>query len=412
MAAWGARQSLRTRYAAHTVSELDQLEAAVEAKECEVAALKKQVEQMTRFLAATRTAATNRRMREARGDSDAAKPVMPTGLAKTLAKTKKKFLSSAGAEVWDVHEGGPVCPKGENVIEEWQHNVIAQSEMAQRMRAHVDEQKKALETQTSHRKAQETALFSSQVASLKLRAEAQQAEARVQRLANELKRVYQAVPDTIKQKIGPAISETREDKKETEIKALRIEHHTEFFKFMECDKIHHESEICQKKLTENDQDITLARQVLNRGRYFADSSVQHTQAAQMALDALHDRWARFVAAGYAAGELTVKDDLGQRSDDADCVMQRATLSVTALTSLIHTLQSGAASLHTDLADMHGHADRADVHGHLDADSLCPTPVDARSMVMEDGSGLVSSLSKRTGLSASPEVMAEDFHKHL
>ena len=44
--AFGAREGLRKRYAAHTVSEIKQLEAAVKAKEEEVVALKKQVEQM------------------------------------------------------------------------------------------------------------------------------------------------------------------------------------------------------------------------------------------------------------------------------------------------------------------------------------------------------------------------------
>lgn len=341
LAAWSTRDALRKTYAAHTVSELEQLEADVEAKEKEVAALKKQVDQMTRFLAATRAAAQSRRMREQEPERAQPMPMnVPTNLVGVLAKTKKTFMTNAGAAMWETDRevGG-----GTNVIEEWQNTILQQSEMAQRMRAHVDEQKRALEQQTSHRKAQETALFSSQVSSLKMRAEAQSAEARVQRLAEELKRVYQTMPESVVKKVQRDIDAVRTEHEVTEVEHLRLEHNIQFFKFMDCPRIHHETEVCQQKISECQEDVNNAHKVLEKGRWFTDSCMQHTKAAKVALDALHDRWARFVAAGYPAGELTVRDDTGARSEDADCILHRATLSVTALSSLIDTLHTGSGS---------------------------------------------------------------------
>lgn len=125
---------------------------------------------------------------------------------------------------------------------------------------------------------------------------------------------------------------------------------SEFFKFLDTDSIQEESEACKKRSDEIEDHITLAHRVLERGRWFAESGVQHSKSAQTAINALHDRWARFAAAGHPAGELTIKDASGERSDDADCILQRATISVTALTELIAILHKGDAGLHKAMQD--------------------------------------------------------------
>jgi len=342
-AAWGARENLRRRYADHTDAELEQLEAAVQAKEQEVLALRKQVDQMERYLVSTRAAANRRSCRMREGSTDAERPTktnVTTNIASQIVKTKKNFLSSAGAIVWDADDGVPRSPR-ENVIEEWQHSIMRQSEIAQSMRAHVDEQVKALQQQTIQRKAQEAQLFASHAVTLRLRAQAQQTEARVQRLANELRRIYQSLPETIRKKLSTDDGyATREHHKESELTALKVEHHSEFFKFLDTDSIQEESKTCQKRISEMEEHTVLAHRVLERGRWFGETGVQHARAARVAIDALHDRWARFAAAGHPAGELTLKDN---PTDDADCILQRATLSVNALTELIDILHKGDPS---------------------------------------------------------------------
>merc|ERR1712023_409846 len=116
----------------------------------------------------------------------------------SIARTKKRLKTVAGLSVWDADD----TPRNarENIVEEWQETIMRQSELAQTMRVHVDEQIKNLQQQTIHRKAQESALFCSQAKALKIRAQAQSSEARVQRLANELKRVYHSLPETIQKK--------------------------------------------------------------------------------------------------------------------------------------------------------------------------------------------------------------------
>jgi len=281
-------------------------------------------------------------MREGRDDSkrNSAKPVSAS-IASTLAKSKKQFLQSAGISVWDADDSFTKTPR-ENVIEEWQNSIVRQSEMSQNMRAHVDEQVKFLQQQTIQRKAQEAALFASHTVALRLRAQAQQTEARVQRLANELKRIYQTLGDTIDRKLKVDGQQHNAQHMESELTALKVEHHSEFFKFLNTQSIQDESEACQKRVMEIDEHIKLAHHTIEHGQTFALSSLQHAKAAHAAIHALHDRWARFSAAGFNAGEMTLKDAHGNVSDEADCILQRATLSVGALSELIGLMGRGEA----------------------------------------------------------------------
>lgn len=340
-ACWHVRENLRKRYAAHTDSELDELEAAVKAKEQEVVALRKQVEQMERFLAATNAAAARRVHRLKHPNEDRNKEKASSSVASIIVKTQKRFLSAAGANAWETDDGVPRSTK-ENVIEEWQSEMLRQAEKAQSMRAHVDEQIKLLQQQTVQRKAQEAALFASHSTALRLRAQTHQMEARVQRLANELKRVYQTLPETIQLKLCTEGAVTRSHHKETELRALAVEHHSEFFKYMDPGKIREEAESAESRIADIEEQTILAHQVIERGKWFAESGVQHAKSATAAMNALHDRYSRFEAAGHPAGQLTIKDSAGNESNDADCILQRATLSVKALEELIEILHQGDA----------------------------------------------------------------------
>merc|ERR1719409_731082 len=117
---------------------------------------------------------------------------------------------------------------------------------------------------------------------LRLRAQAQQTEARVQRLANELRRIYQSLPETIQKKLSSEDDNvTRQQHKDSELTALRVEHDSEFFKFMDTDRIQDESESCQKRISEIEEQTILAHRVLERGRWLAESGVNHGRAAKV-----------------------------------------------------------------------------------------------------------------------------------
>jgi len=351
MVAWGVREELGNRFATHTDAELEELEAAVESREQEVLMLSKQVEQAERQLSSTR-AACERRAQRQRGEGGSKdkknggsiKPKLGT----VMANTKDALMSSAGATVWDADEsaGAKICsgstPNKKNAIEEWQHAILRMNEISQSLRVHVDEQARGLHQQTVQRKAQESQLFSTHVATLKVRSQALSSEARVQRLANELSRLYHCLPETMHRKLhGDAESiDTRKYNAVCEVRSLKVENHGEFFKFLDCEKIQDESDCCQKKIAEFEELINLAHQVLEKGQWFAESGVSHADAAEVAINALHDRWARFSAAGHPAGELTIKDNAGEKPDDADCILHRATLSVRALTALNDSLLRG------------------------------------------------------------------------
>jgi len=343
--AWNVRQSLRRKYDKHTESELAHLEAAVQAKEHEVASLRKQVEQMERYLAATQAAAARRSHRiqtrtEAPGSPIAStnSKVSPGGLANQLVKTKNLFLSAVGAKVWEADDGIHRSNR-ENVIEEWQHSIVRQSEISTTMRQHVDEQAKVLQQQTVQRKAQEAALFTSHSISLRLRAQVHQTEARVQRLANELKRVYKTLPETIQKKLESEGKVARKHHMELDFEDLKFQHRPEFFKYMECDGVQSESEACLKRIAEVEEQIVVADRVLAKGRWFAEASIQHARTAQTAIAALHDRFERFTEAGYTVSDLTLLDShKGDTSNDAESVLQRATLAVHAINEFTEVIQ--------------------------------------------------------------------------
>jgi hypothetical protein len=340
-AAWEVREQLRKRYAKHTDSEIDQLEAAVQAKEQEVVSLRKQVDQMERYLAATNAAAARRvhRLQAGNKNTNEKEAKGSAAVASAVKKTQNRFLSSAMINNWDADDGVARSTR-ENVIEEWQHEIMRQGEKAQSMRAHVDEQVKLHQQQTVQRKAKEAALFASQTQTLKLRHQTHAMEARVQRLANELKRVYNTLPDMIQVKLSTDGNDMRKQHKEFELRALRVEHHGEFFKFLDPVKIQEETESCQNRIAEIEEHTVLAQEVLERGKWFAESGVQHAKNALTSMNALHERYSRFEQAGHPALQLTIKDANGNESNDADCILQRATLSVNALTELIEILHQG------------------------------------------------------------------------
>jgi hypothetical protein len=211
---------------------------------------------------------------------------------------------------------------------------MRQSELAQTMRAHVDEQIKNLQNQTIQRKSQESALFCSQAKALKIRAQAKASEDRVQRLANELKRVYHSLPETIQKKSDGQMDFQGEQLRESELTALRLEHNSEFCKYLDSNAIQDETKTCINRSIEIEEFIESARNVLVNGQILAEAEVQQAKLAETAINALHDRWSRFIAAGHPAGQLTVHNGTGE---DADCILQRSLLTVKSIVELLQIL---------------------------------------------------------------------------
>lgn len=334
------RENLRKNYASHTDNEREQLEAAVRARELEVASLKKQVEEMEHYLDVTRSALASRSCRlQSKGRPQSGRPrrsVLPG--ASALLRTKKALMNNAGLQVTSAEDHGPaeVHRNQSTVMEEWQVTLMRQSEIAQTMRAHVDEQAKNLQQQTVQRKAVEAALFGTNAEILRLRAKTLETEARVQRLANELKRVYAHLPQMIEQRIAsPAILQEKMKNKQRELDAVMAEHHNEFFKYMDNEKLRDESEVYMQSIAEMEQVADKAGRVLARGKHIAEGMVPHIKTLETALGALVDVWGKFASIGHPAGELCLKDSSSSTgSDDATGMLQRASLASASICELM------------------------------------------------------------------------------
>jgi hypothetical protein len=334
---WTVRESLRKRYAAHTDSELEQLQEAVAAREKEVRGLQRQVQQMERYLAATLAAAAHRAQRLQMTEAPSNKVSGTKSNAGTAPSSRKPTVVGLTEAAQDDASKG----KTENVIEEWQDSMMRQGELVQKLRSSLDEQCKALHQQTIRRKALEATLFCSRAMSLKLSAQAQQTEDRVQRMANELKQIYKSMPGAIKKRLGGQNGVCRKNLTETEVMALKAEYYGEFCKYMDEDAIEEETQACAKRITEIDEFVLLAQNVGQRGGKFAEEEMAKFQSAHVAIGALLDRWARFQLAGHAAGELVLKDIVGEKPENADSMLQNTNLCVNKITELLNQLKQNS-----------------------------------------------------------------------
>mmetsp|Transcript_104441 Transcript_104441/g.196659 ORF Transcript_104441/g.196659 Transcript_104441/m.196659 type:complete len:496 (-) Transcript_104441:42-1529(-) len=344
------RDNLRQNFASHTDNEREQLEAEVRAREIEVVTLQKQVEQMEHYLAATRAALARRevRLQNARPVSGRprARSLLPGSSAHAdvtanLAKVKKDFLANTGGSKFDVEDKSDLdAQRKENIMEEWQVSILRQSEIAQTMRIHVDEQAKNLQQQTVQRKSVEAALFGTNAEILRLRTKTQETEARVKRLANELKRVYTNLPEMIQKQIdSPDSIKERRKNKQHDLEDIEIAHHNEFYKYMDNEKLQDESHVCDAKIKEMDEVAKKASQLVARGKAIGEAMAPHVKTLDIALNALVDVFAKLASAGHPAGDICLKDSTtSSGSDDASGILQRASVATAALGDLIEIIR--------------------------------------------------------------------------
>jgi len=149
----------------------------------------------------------------------------------------------AGSAVWDADS--PIAKsKTVDAVEELHQNLVRAMEEDQAMRAQVEDHMRHLDQQTIRRKSAEAGLFNTNADILRLRAQALQQEARVTRLANELRRVYKHLPRVVDQRLAQS-SDARDKMMHQELAHLRETHRQEHFKFMDCHQIDHEHDIIQ-----------------------------------------------------------------------------------------------------------------------------------------------------------------------
>lgn len=280
------REELRRRYAEHSDAEFEELRRQVASREAAVGALRKQVEQLERMLQAARLAAERRAGR---------KPELDRSNTESEAMLFSTFGNlNAPLRVFDADRlRSSVLQRGiiHGTMDEVQQQISHQWEAEQAMRASVEEQVRAFQKQTVQRKANEAGLFGRHAEILKLRVESLRTEGRVTRLANELRRVYQQLPQVVQQKLSQSVL-GHAQQVQKEFVRINGEHHTEHFKWMSVEELNHHIEISVGGMEEMMRTTAQAEQVLADGEMLAGRTVDRISDVQAALASLVDSWAK------------------------------------------------------------------------------------------------------------------------
>jgi len=377
--AYDHRVALRSRFAEFTDAECAELTRAVAAREAEVASLTRQVQQMENQVAATRAAVERRavRLRNSISPRQGSAPNGGSSLtsAHAVLRSMRTFKITAGTEIFDVESRDSSAvvnqkakESAKDATDEFQQNILRQNEIAQNMRAQVDEQVRVLEQQTIHRKAAEAALFCTPAETLHLRARTQKAEARVMRLAVELRRVYEKLPQTIQWQLEGSFAKISRAQKSQELDNLKSEHRHEHFKFMDVDALQEEAKSCDRRIAETSESARVAEDTLWRGRELAESMAHQATLAKEAISSLAEVWTKIgaQAAAAAGDEFDFPHQVSNTSSvgsglaavgratvgsvptaDAQATLQQAKLAITTIVELLALLQQTGGTSATD-----------------------------------------------------------------
>lgn len=342
------RDDLRQSFASHTDHEREKLEAEVQAKEIEVVTLEKQLEQMEHYLMATRLAISRREVRlqagsrplSARRRVHAPASLLLPGSSAQTDEVPRKVKSTRSSKFEAEEKSELENPRKENILEEWQVSILRQSEIAQSMRIQVDEQAKNLQQQTVQRKSVEAALFGTNAEILRLRMKTQETEARVMRLANELRRVYSNIPQMIQKRIdSPTSVKERDKNKQRDLEQIENSHHVEFYKFLDNETLQNENRAFHMKIKDMEDVAKRASHLVARGKAIGEAMAPHVKTLDIALNALCDVFAKFSSAGHPAGDICLKDSTtSSGSDDASGILQRASIATASLGHLIEIIR--------------------------------------------------------------------------
>jgi len=331
--AWRRREHLKKSYAAHTDAECEELRAAVSARETEVAALRRQVEQMERTVTATRNAAARRDARLRKGTTSGPDQFRsPTKGSSDRRSITAQFGNHPRGSTMLGDIDLEVQPT-EDMTENWRQVLANQNEMVEKLEADVKSEQVIVQKHSVQVKAAEASLFVVHAELLHLRAKAQQTESRVTRLANELRRVYQRLPETVQQQLLRNSEETSAALKEIELQDLKSEYRHMFYKFMGPYELEAESTAQVERLEEMSHLSSTAIQMLHRGQSVAEKTTHLFDNVEEALRALQEAWDQVGNEGpseedFQDGECT----------DAQLLLHRARICSVAVRELVSLME--------------------------------------------------------------------------
>mmetsp|Transcript_63388 Transcript_63388/g.138008 ORF Transcript_63388/g.138008 Transcript_63388/m.138008 type:complete len:540 (-) Transcript_63388:32-1651(-) len=337
------RELLRRNFAAHTEDECERLRANVQDREAEVASLEKQVEDLDRCLEATR-AASARRTSRLRGDTppgavavasgDSSGSTMGSSVMLKLARSKQSFLMAGGASVFDAEQ--QPCKEKSNSLEVWQHTLVKAREDEAAMQLQIDLEMQILRNQTVRRKFVEASLFNAEAEAVKLRVQMQHMEARVTRLADELRRVYQSVPDTIRSCLERQPG--REKKFEDEISAIKANFHEEHTKFKDGAQLKQEVAMEEQRCLDIVERTQRVAELLEHATSFTAATKPASRLIEDALSSLREAWPQI-------RRLTEPSSQNSRALDPtenEVLLREATMAALALQDMLELMKDSRA----------------------------------------------------------------------
>jgi len=331
------RHNLRRRYAAHAEFEVEQLEAAVAARDAEVTRLQREVEHMENLVEATRAASVRRAARlgksgKGSGDLSTDKASMRSqafiSSLGALIKTRKSLISHAGTQVFDAEPTSPTSEKDkQTAFDEWEQSLDNQKVTLSGIHTDVEEKEQQMQQQTVQRKAMEVALFGRHAEILRLRQQVMRMEARVSCLACELRKVYRNMPETLREQLE-RLHSRRDEQKSHELQDLQQTFRKEHFKFMQREQLVEEINSTAEKMQDMKINAAKASEILQHSEAMASTMVEHSRAVLDALEPVRAAWAKLTSQRYTDARDREVADNGQ------ALVQEATLTATALNQLL------------------------------------------------------------------------------
>lgn len=321
------RQALRQAFAKHSESECDRLRHEVSKKEAEVRELTLKVQQMERWVQATKHATQKRNARaKSKGNENPGRSVSKLHSSRSLAThvrssggssmtvpdgTVSQSMGAASITVSrsigvrketedslrdDVSGAGGEDGKQDAVkrAEEWQHVIARQSDIVKNLKTKIQEAQEQLNQRTVHKKSMETGLFLAESEVLKLRALAKKAEERSTQLANELKRVYQDLPKVMEKRISVVAKTTSLEVKKKQLERLKDEYREEHFKFLDKQNLSLENEAIERRIAHLGAFVEQAEDFLHGNRETARGLEKRASEARESMGFLQQVWTKMV----------------------------------------------------------------------------------------------------------------------
>jgi chromosome segregation ATPase len=336
------RQALRQAFAKHSESECDRLRHEVSQREAEVRDLRLKVQQMERWVQATKHATQKRNARakskaassrsgttsisasmgshNVRKSGDAAVGEGSLALGSQQIKIQKENSKPTRKETEDSFKDDVSGTGGEDNkqdavkrAEEWQQAIARQSEVVKSLKTKIQEAQELLNQSTVHKKSMETGLFLAESEVLKLRALAKKAEERSTQLANELKRVYQDLPKVMEKRISVVAQTTSLEVKQKQLEKLKGEYREEHFKFLDNQALVLENEALENRIAHLGTFVEQAQEFLHGNREIAKGLEKRAQEARESMGFLQQVWTKMVkrALEVQAAPVGIGEDLDE-----------------------------------------------------------------------------------------------------